>query len=107
VTNFDLQLSATYQVIANLLRHIEGLGFPKSDWCIYDSGQTLEVTTELYNQISNTAEFRAFESIGGSSSLEDNNPYLPEARGHLSSSDRIHLQGLKGALKPCLIQTEA
>jgi hypothetical protein len=38
MTNFDSQSSATYQVIANLLRHIEGLGFPKSDWCIYDSG---------------------------------------------------------------------
>jgi len=41
MTNFDSQSSATYQVIANLLRYIEGLGFPKSDWCIYDNGQTL------------------------------------------------------------------
>jgi hypothetical protein len=81
MTNFDSQLSATYQVIANLLRHIESLGFSKSDWCIYDSGQTLELTTELYNKISQTAEFRAFESIGGCYSLEDNNPYLPELDG--------------------------
>jgi len=78
MANFDSQSSATYQVIANLLRHIEGLGSPKSDWCVYDSGQTLEVTTELYNQISQTAEFQAFESIGGCYSLEDNNPSLPE-----------------------------
>ena len=76
--NLDSQSSATYQVISNLLRHIESLGFPKSDWCIYDSGQTLELTTELYNQISQTAEFQAFEAIGGHCSIEDNNPYLPE-----------------------------
>ena len=81
MTNFDSQSSATYQVIANLLRHVEGLGFPKSDWCIYDSGQTLELTTELYNQISQTAEFQAFESIGGCYSLEDDNPHLPELDG--------------------------
>ncbi len=78
MANFDSQSSATYQVIANLLRHIESLGIPKSDWCIYDSGQTLELTTELYNQISQTAEFQAFEAIGGYYSLEDGNPYLPE-----------------------------
>jgi hypothetical protein len=81
MANFDSQSSATYQVIANLLRHLESLGFPKSDWCIYDSGQTLELTTELYNQISQAAEFRAFESIGGCYSLEDNNPHLPELDG--------------------------
>jgi len=81
MTNFDSQSSATYQVIANLLRHIEGLGFSKSDWCIYDSGQTLELTTELYNQISQADEFKAFESIGGCYSLEDNNPHLPELNG--------------------------
>jgi hypothetical protein len=78
MTNFDSQSSATYQVIANLLRHIEGLGFPKCDWCIYDSGQTLELTTELYGKISQTTEFQAFESIGGCYVLEDDNPYLPE-----------------------------
>ncbi len=81
MTNFDSQSSATYQVIANLLRHIESLGFPKSDWGICDAGQTLELTTELYNKISQTAEFRAFESIGGCYSLEDNNPHLPELDG--------------------------
>jgi hypothetical protein len=81
MTNFDSQSSATYQVIANLLRHLESLGFPKSDWCIYDSGQTLELTTELYGKISQTAEFQAFESIGGCYSLEDGNPYLPELDG--------------------------
>jgi hypothetical protein len=78
MTNFDSQSSATYQVIANLLRHIEGLGFPKCDWCIYDGGQTLELTTELHNKISQTDEFQAFESIGGCYALEDDNPYLPE-----------------------------
>jgi hypothetical protein len=78
MNNFDSQSSATYQAIANLLRHIEGLNFPKSDWCIYDGGQTLELTTELYNKIDETDEFQAFESIGGCCSIEDNNPYLPE-----------------------------
>ena len=58
MSNFDLQSSKTYQTIANLLRHIESLDFPKSSWCIYDGGQTLELTTELYNQISQTAEFQ-------------------------------------------------
>ena len=78
---FDLQSSTTYQIISNLLRHIESLGFPKSDWCIYDCGQTLELTTELYNLLSQTSEFKAFESIGGCYSLEDDNTYLPELDG--------------------------
>ena len=81
MTNFNSQSAATYQVIANLLRYIEGLNFPKSDWGICDAGQTLEVTTELYNKISQTAEFRAFEAIGGGCLLEDENPYLPELEG--------------------------
>jgi hypothetical protein len=81
MTNFNSQSSATYQVIANLLRHIESLGFAKSDWGICDAGQTLELTTELYNKISQTAEFRAFEAIGGGCLLEDENPYLPELDG--------------------------
>lgn len=79
--NFDSQSSGTYQTISNLLRHIESLGFPKSNWCIYDSGQTLELTTELYNRISETPEFKAFESIGGCHYLQDDNPFLPELDG--------------------------
>lgn len=78
MTNFDPQTSSTYQVIASLLRHIESLDIPKSDWCVYDSGQTLELTTELYSRISGTPEFQAFEAIGGCYCLEDGNPYLPE-----------------------------
>jgi hypothetical protein len=78
---FDLQSSTTYQIISDLLRHVEGLRFPKTDWCVYDGGQTLELTTELYNRISETPEFKAFESIGGCYSLEDDNPYLPELDG--------------------------
>jgi len=81
MTNFNSQSSATYQVVANLLRYIEGLGFPKTDWCVYDSGQTLELTTELHTKICETAEFKAFESIGGGCLLEDDNPYLPELDG--------------------------
>ncbi len=81
MSNFNSQSSATYQVIANLLRYIEGLGFPKSDWGICDAGQTLEVTTELHNKICETAEFRAFEAIGGGFLLENENPYLPELDG--------------------------
>jgi hypothetical protein len=81
MTNFNSQSSATYQIIANLLRHIESLNFPKSDWGICDAGQTLEVTTELHNKICETAEFRAFEAIGGGCLLEDENPYLPELDG--------------------------
>ncbi|HEY9650290.1 MAG TPA: hypothetical protein V6C95_06480 [Coleofasciculaceae cyanobacterium] len=79
--NFDSQSSSTYQTISNLLRHIESLGFPKSDWCIYDAGQTLELTTKLYNRISETPEFKAFESIGGCHYLQDDNPFLPELDG--------------------------
>ena len=78
MTNFDSQSSTTYQIVSDLLRHIESNGFPKSDWCVYDGGQTLELTTELHNQICETVEFKAFESIGGNCSLEDGNPYLPE-----------------------------
>jgi len=81
MTNFNSQSSATYQVIANLLRHIESLGFAKSDWGICDAGQTLELTTELHTKICETAEFRAFEAIGGGYLLEDGNPYLPELDG--------------------------
>ena len=81
MTNFNSQSSATYQVVANLLRHIESLGFAKSDWGICDAGQTLELTTELHDKICETAEFRAFEAIGGGYLLEDENPYLPELDG--------------------------
>ena len=81
MTNFNSQSSATYQVVANLLRHIESLDFPKSDWGICDAGQTLELTTELHDKICETAEFRAFEAIGGGYLLEDENPYLPELDG--------------------------
>ena len=81
MTNFDSQSSATYQVIANLLRYIESLGFPKTDWGICDAGQTLEVTTELHSKICETSEFKAFEAIGGGCLLEDENPYLPELDG--------------------------
>jgi hypothetical protein len=41
----------------------------------------LELTTELHNKICETAEFRAFEAIGGGCLLEDGNPYLPELDG--------------------------
>ena len=81
MTNFNSQSSATYQVVANLLRHIESLGFPKSDWGVCDAGQTLEVTTELHSKICETSEFKAFEAIGGGCLLEDENPYLPELDG--------------------------
>jgi recombinational DNA repair protein RecR len=50
MTNFNSQSSATYQVIANLLRHIESLGFPKSDWGICDAGQTLEANDRTPQQ---------------------------------------------------------
>ena len=81
MTNFNSQSSATYQVIANLLRHIESLGFAKSDWGICDAGQTLELTTELHSKICELPEFKAFEAIGGGCLLEDGNPYLPELDG--------------------------
>jgi len=76
--SFNSQSAATYKAIANLLECLEGLNCPKSDWCFYPSTGNLELTTELYEVLCGMAEFRAFQYIGGSYSLEDGNPYLPE-----------------------------
>lgn len=57
--------SQFFQAIADLLRHIEGLGIPSDQYGVLDSGQTLELSKALHERIQGTPEFRAFESVGG------------------------------------------
>jgi hypothetical protein len=58
--------SQFFQAVADLLRHIEGLGIPSGQYGILDGGQTLELSKALHERIQGTPEFRMFESVGGS-----------------------------------------
>jgi hypothetical protein len=58
--------SQFFQAVADLLRHIENLGVPSDQYGILDSGQTLELSKALHEQIKDVPEFKAFESVGGS-----------------------------------------
>ncbi|HEY9653656.1 MAG TPA: hypothetical protein V6C95_23545 [Coleofasciculaceae cyanobacterium] len=58
--------SQFFQAVADLLRHIEGLGIPSDQYGILDSGQTLELSQALHEQIKDAPQFQAFESVGGS-----------------------------------------
>lgn len=65
--------SQTYQAIANLLRHIEGLNVAADQYSILDGGQTLETSQALYEQIKESPEFKAFQEVGGSQYSYDDN----------------------------------
>lgn len=56
--------SQTFQTIANLLQLIESLNIPTSEYGILDSGQTLELSSALHEQIKETSQFKAFEAVG-------------------------------------------
>jgi len=78
--SFNSQSSSSFLAVASLLSLVEGLRFPKSDWCFYPSHDSalLEVSSEIYSLISGSPEFACFVSLGGVVSIEDGNPYLPE-----------------------------
>jgi hypothetical protein len=57
--------SQSFQVVANLLRHIEDLDIPTDQYGVLDSGQTLELSKALHTRLKDTSEFQAFENIGG------------------------------------------
>jgi hypothetical protein len=57
--------SQFFQVVADLLRHIESLSAPADQYGILDGGETLELSLALHAQLKDTSEFQAFEAIGG------------------------------------------
>lgn len=68
--------SQFFQAVADLLRHIEGLGVASDQYGIVDAGQTLELSSWLHEQIKDVPEFKAFESVGGSWYCYDNDEWL-------------------------------
>lgn len=67
--------SQFFQVVADLLRHIESSGVSSDQYGILDSGQTLELSKALHTQLKDTPEFQAFESIGGNWYCYDDNEW--------------------------------
>ena len=67
--------SQSFQVVADLLRHIESSGVSSDQYGILDGGQTLELSKALHAQLKDTSEFRAFENIGGNWYCYDDNEW--------------------------------
>ena len=65
--------SQSFQVVADLLRHIESLSVPADQYGVLDSGQTLELSKALHGRLNDTSEFRAFENLGGNWYCFDDN----------------------------------
>lgn len=65
--------SQFFQAIANLLRLIENLNAPSDQYGVADSGQTLELSEAVYNQIKDSSELKEYESLGGSWYCYDSN----------------------------------
>jgi hypothetical protein len=81
--------SEFFQTVANLLRHIESLGVAPSEYGILDSGQTLELSTALHEQIKETLEFKAFENVGGNHYCFDDDSWTVESGIQLSHLNAI------------------
>ncbi len=71
--------SQFFQVVADLLRHIEGLNFASDQYGILDGGSTLETSQVLYEQIKETPEFKAFQEVGGSQYSYDDDEWVVES----------------------------
>jgi hypothetical protein len=67
--------SQSFQVIADLLRHIENLNISTDQYGILDGGQTLELSLALHTRLKETSEFRAFENLGGNWFCYDDNEW--------------------------------
>jgi hypothetical protein len=67
--------SQSFQVVADLLRHIESSGVSSDQYGILDGGQTLELSLALHAQLKDTSEFQAFENIGGNWYCYDDNEW--------------------------------
>jgi hypothetical protein len=67
--------SQSFQVVADLLRHIESLNISTDQYGVLDSGQTLELSKALHAQLKDTSEFRAFENLGGNWYCYDDNEW--------------------------------
>ena len=67
--------SQFFQVVADLLRHIESSGVPTDQYGVLDGGSTLELSKALHARLKNTSEFRAFESLGGNWYCFDDNEW--------------------------------
>ncbi len=67
--------SQSFQVVADLLRHIESLNISTDQYGILDSGQTLELSKALHARLKDTFEFQAFENLGGNWYCFDDNEW--------------------------------
>jgi hypothetical protein len=67
--------SQSFQVIADLLRHIESLNISTDQYGILDGGETLELSKALHTRLKETSEFQAFENIGGNWYCFDDNEW--------------------------------
>lgn len=67
--------SQFFQVVADLLRHIESLSVPADQYGILDGGSTLELSKVLHARLKATSEFRAFETLGGNWYCYDDNEW--------------------------------
>ncbi len=67
--------SQSFQVVADLLRHIESLNISTDQYGVLDGGQTLELSLALHTRLKDTSEFRAFENLGGNWFCYDDNEW--------------------------------
>jgi hypothetical protein len=67
--------SQSFQVVADLLRHIESLNISTDQYGILDGGETLELSRVLHTRLKDTSEFQAFENIGGNWYCFDDNEW--------------------------------
>ncbi len=67
--------SQFFQVVADLLRHIESLNIASDQYGVLDGGSTLELSTALHERIKETNEFKAFEQVGGNHYCYDDNSW--------------------------------
>lgn len=67
--------SQFFQVVADLLRHIESLGVSSDQYGVLDGGATLELSKVLHTQLKDTSEFQRFEKLGGNWYCYDDNEW--------------------------------
>jgi hypothetical protein len=77
-----MQLNSNFfQVVADLLRYLEGLNAPTAQYGILDGGSTLELFTALYEQIKESSEFKIFEGNNGSWYCFDDTSWTVQSDG--------------------------
>jgi hypothetical protein len=73
--------SRFFQVVANLLQHIEGLNVASDQYGVLDGGETLELSKALHERIKEASEFKEFEEKGGSWYCFDDTSWTVQSDG--------------------------